>query len=170
MFFTVVTYNRQDFLVSEQARRCLKAAWRYVAKLYPFKLIALALLPEHLHCIWKMPDHDPGFSIRWGMIKKCFSQHYARERIAEFQIKDSMRKRRESGLWQRRFWDHVIRDVHDFEAHFDYIHYNPVKHGLVKRPVDWPWSTFHRYAKSGVYDEEWGSTLIDFGEVQNFGE
>lgn len=170
MFFTVVTYNRQKFFVTDQARQCFKSAWRFVLKNHPFQLIAFVLLPDHLHCIWKLPVSDPDFSIRWGKIKRHFSQHYLKSKQVTTNLTKSMIKRHEKGLWQRRFWDHVIRDSRDLEKHFHYIHYNPVKHGLVKSPKDWHWSTFHKYVRMGFYETDWGSDRIRYDNNDEFGE
>ncbi len=171
LFFTLITYKRQKFLTSETARHCLKSAWRLVNKNHPFELTALVLLPDHLHCIWKLPKEDVNFSMRWSKIKKHFSKNYlSLSNGYKPQRTRSMMKRNESGLWQRRFWDHIIRNDQDFINHLNYIHYNPVKHGLVDSPSDWPYSTFHKYVKLDFYEKDWGSDPIEFDKIQNFGE
>jgi putative transposase len=99
--------------------------------------------------------------MRWGLIKKGFTQR-TKGLVGIAHPTISRERHRESTVWQRRFWEHQIRDERDFSAHFNYIHYNPVKHGLVKSPRDWLYSTFHRYVKTGVYSMEWGMNEIDF--------
>jgi putative transposase len=103
-----------------------------------------------------LPEEDADFSTRWGLIKSYFSRNC--DETYKSNTSSSNQKRREQAVWQRRFWEHRIRDERDFAAHVDYIHYNPVKHGLVKVPSDWEWSTFHKYVKKGIYDIHWGAT------------
>jgi putative transposase len=129
-----------------------------VRESHPFFVDAACLLPEHLHCIWTLPEEDADYSLRWREIKRLFSHEYVRQ-IGEGGFRnESRQKRREVAVWQRRFWEHTLRDGQDFNRHVDYIHFNPVKHGLVKRAADWPWSSFHRYVKMGFYDPGWGET------------
>jgi len=168
-FFTVVTYRRQRFLIEPESRGALRCSIEEVRARLPFFNDALVLLPDHLHCIWTLPEGDRDFSKRWGMIKAGFSK-LVKGRLHKAQwMSMSKRKHRESTLWQRRFWEHAIRDEADYRAHFDYLHFNPVKHGLTKRVCDWPYSTFHRYRQSGVYPADWGQVDIAFGE-REFGE
>lgn len=162
-FFTVVTNSRQEILTLPQSRKALRNAIEATRKLLPFAVEAWVLLPEHLHCIWFLPKDNGDFSKRWGMIKAGFSKQVRASLEQGKQLTASRKKHRESALWQRRFWEHAIRDEQDFRRHVDYIHYNPVKHGLVERVKDWPYSTFHRYVKKGIYPENWGG-----GEVNNF--
>ncbi len=144
-FFTVVTYRRQHFLCDEPCRRWLREAIIYTRQRYPFKIDAWVLLPDHLHCVWTLPENDNDFSIRWNIIKKRFTQA-AKSTLhqAEFMNK-SKDKHRESTIWQRRFWEHQIRDDDDYRYHIQYTHYNPVKHRLVNNPYDWQYSTIHKY-------------------------
>ncbi|WP_292929813.1 transposase [Nitrosomonas sp.] len=108
---------------------------------------AVVILPDHLHCIWTLPQVDADFSTCWNMLKGYFSRHIAKgERIST-----GRKSRRERGIWQRRFWEHLLRDQIDFNRHVDYIHWNPVKHVWAKRVSDWPYSGFHRYVEQGVY-------------------
>lgn len=158
-FFTVVTYHRRPFLTTDEARAALHFAWLNVEQRYPFTTNAICLLPDHLHCIWTLPEGDSNYSLRWGEIKKIFSKMYLPHVKANELLSESRLKRGEAAVWQRRFWEHTIRDLHDFNRHLDYIHYNPVKHGLVHSVSDWPWSSFHRYVQLGFYDRSWG-----FGE------
>lgn len=121
----------------------------------------MVLLPDHIHTIWTLPDGDANFSARWNAIKRRFTQSYL-EQIGPGETRNASRlKRREAAVWQRRFWEHTLRDEADLNRHLDYIHYNPVKHGLVKKAADWPWSSFHRYMKMGFYDPNWGEAMED---------
>lgn len=150
-FFTVVSYKRRKILVSELAREHLRHAFEKVRAKRHFKTVAFCLLPDHLHCVWKLPEDDGDFSMRWSLIKKDFTMRYLKEGGGELKQSDSRLKDRHRGIWQRRFWEHQIRDERDLQSHIDYIHYNPVKHGLVREPHDWPWSTYHKYVESGHY-------------------
>lgn len=113
------------------------------------------MLPDHLHCLWKLPEGDANYSIRWRVLKNLFTVHYMKEVGFEDVRNESRQKRHEAAIWQRRFWEHTILDEEDFEAHLDYIHFNPVKHGLVQHVVDWKWSSFRRYVKEGLYESDW---------------
>ncbi|MHC4351532.1 MAG: REP-associated tyrosine transposase, partial [Planctomycetota bacterium] len=126
-------------------------AWQGVRKTRPFEVVAVCLLPEHLHCLWRLPEGDNDFSERWRLIKKGFTLRYLRFGGHESGQSPSREKKRERGIWQRRFWEHQIRDQEDLHRHVDYIHYNPVKHGLVKAVEDRPWSTYHRFVRDGFY-------------------
>ena len=150
-FFTVVSYKRRIFLTSELARDCLRHAIRIVRKKRPFDMIALCLLPEHLHCIWKLPRGDADFSTRWSVLKGVFTREFLAGGAKAGRQTRSRKRKREAGVWQRRFWEHQLRDERDLQRHMDYIHYNPVKHGLVAKVDDWPWSTYHRYHRQGWY-------------------
>jgi len=150
-FFTVVTYQRHPFLTDEFARTCLRNAWQRVGSQRPFDVIAMCILPDHLHCIWKLPADDNLYSQRWSLIKKHFTRAYLNAGGREYAQSCSRIAKRERGIWQRRFWEHRILDEHDLQRHVDYIHFNPVKHGLVGTVDDWPWSTYHKYVKSGYY-------------------
>jgi putative transposase len=160
-FFTVVMYRRQSILCDEILRTALRAAIESVRINRPFTIDAWVLLPDHLHCIWTLPEMDTDFSTRWMMIKRkvslACSAHYRR---ADW-ITSSKQKHRESTIWQRRFWEHQIRDETDYAHHLDYLHYNPVKHGLVSQVKNWPYSSFHRHVERGIYDEEWGDLFED---------
>lgn len=154
-FFTVVTYHRQPILCQVEAMRCLLSSIGTVRRRLPFEMEAWVILPDHLHCIWSLPEGDADYSRRWALIKLQFTKAMGsslslRERSA------SRIKRHEGAIWQRRFWEHQIRDAGDFEAHVHYIHFNAVRHGLVRKPVDWPHSSFQRFVKKGVYRSDWG--------------
>lgn len=143
-FFTVVTCNRQHIFSREDNIDLLRQAFQYVMHRHPFRMDAHVILPDHLHCIWTLPDGDRDFSTRWRLIKSHFTRYY--------QHGDPDRS-----PWQKKFWEHAIRDEKDMENHIDYIHYNPVKHGLVESPVRWTLSSIHRYVKDGLYSQEWGT-------------
>lgn len=155
-FFTVVTYKRQRILCLDKSRQILREAISKIRETHPFEIGAWVLLPDHLHCIWTLPEDDHDYSRRWGGIKREFTKGVAG--CFEIPCQNlSRRKHREGTVWQRRFWEHMVRDDHDLKAHCDYIHYNPVKHGLAKAPRDWPYSTFHRYVREGKYMPDWGA-------------
>ena len=154
-FFTVVTYRRQPLLTQPESRRILREMILEARRKYPFIVDAWVLLPEHMHCIWTLPPNDADYSTRWGIIKRGFSKR-ARELFHRPEwISPSKAKHRESTIWQRRFWEHQIRDQDDFNRHFDYMHWNPVKHGHVSRVADWPYSTFHKCVRQGIYPPDW---------------
>jgi putative transposase len=158
-FFTVVTYERRQILTSVEARELLHSAWVDVCQRFPFKTIAVCLLPTYIHCIWSLPDRDANYSVRWKEIKRLFSKGYLSQ-IGPGEIRSaSCLKRGEAAIWQRRFWEHTIKDQDDLNRHIDYIHYNPVKHGFVDRVSEWPWSSFHRFVKAGYYEEYWGESV-----------
>ena len=161
-FFTVNLLDRRSRLLTdyvEKLRECV--AW--VRKAHPFAIDAWVVMPEHLHAIWTLPPGDADYALRWSSIKRRFSRG-----LPPVELLSSARIRRgERGIWQRRFWEHVIRDDADFQRHADYIHFNPVKHGHTARVADWPYSTFHRYVAEGIYPLDWGgvgSDNIDVGE------
>ncbi len=169
-FFTVVTYDRQPILVSEEARAILHLAWNKAQERFPFVTDAICLLPNHIHCIWTLPEGDTNYAIRWGEIKKHFTKAYHKHIGPGEQPNASRMKRGEAAIWQQRFWEHTIRDLDDYHRHLDYIHYNPVKHGLVKAVADWRWSSFHRYVKMGYYAKDWGSGIEKQKDDRPFGE
>ena len=154
-FFTVVTYNRRKILQDPHAREVLRQAMLQVQALRPFEILGIVLLPDHCHCIWKMTTDDDDFSVRWGMIKRRFTKSWSIDGGQDASVSKSRIKRGERSVWQRRFWEHLIRDQKDFAMHMDYIHYNPVKHGHVRCPHEWGYSSFHRWVKEGVYTCDW---------------
>ncbi|AMK77081.1 MULTISPECIES: REP-associated tyrosine transposase [Methylomonas] len=158
-FFTVNLVERHGNRLLTDQIDLLRMAFAHVKARHPYEIDAIVILPEHLHCILTLPAGDSDFSVRWGLIKAYFARHIAKgERISK-----SREKRGERGLWQRRFWEHLIRDEADYRQHIDYIHWNPVKHGWVQCVKDWPHSSFHGYVKRGVYPESWGGD-IDFSK------
>jgi putative transposase len=161
-FFTVCAYRRTHDLTAPPIRAALRKAFQQVRQNQPFAVDAIVLLPDHLHCLWTLPADDADFKSRWSCIKRLTSQMTA----AEIPASPSLRKRRELGLWQRRFWEHQIRDEDDFARHVDYVHWNPVKHGHVEQVTAWPYSSFHRYVRAGVLTDDWATGEIggEFGE------
>ena len=133
-----------------------RAAWNTVHKKKPFKTIAICVLPDHIHTIWRLPEGDADYSMRWKEIKRLFTKGYLDNIGFGGERNNSRVKRKEVGIWQGRFWEHTIVDENDLNNHIDYIHFNPVKHGLVKDAADWPWSSFGRYVKLGFYPANWG--------------
>lgn len=159
IFFTVVTYDRKPILVLPESRRILRKVWKDVQTKHPFEIVAICLLPDHLHTIWKLPDDDTDYAMRWNEIKRHFTHEYLKLTREESVRNESRKKRRESTIWQRRYWAHILYDQDDLNAHIDYIHYNPMKHGFVNQVSDWPWSSFHRFLRMGVYTFDWGGCL-----------
>jgi putative transposase len=154
-FFTVVTYRRQPILCLDENRAVLKEVISKIALNHPFTVDAWVLLPDHLHCIWTLPKEDSDYSTRWALIKKEFTKSI--NQTATIDIPNQSRiHHREGTVWQRRFWEHQIRDNIDYNNHMDYIHFNPVKHKLVEAPRDWPYSSFQRLVAQGLYEEDWG--------------
>ena len=158
-FFTVVAYRRQPIFCDEMFRNALRTAIASVQAAHPFVMDAWVLLPDHLHCVWTLPEGDADFSIRWMLIKRSVSLAYRETYRRADWVTASKLKHRESTIWQRRFWEHQIRDENDFVRHVDYIHFNPVKHGHVQHAVDWPYSTFHRFVHDGIYEHDWGGAM-----------
>jgi len=154
-FFTVVSHRRRPILCTEAMRATLHHGIARVRELRPFAIDAWVLLPDHLHCIWTLPEGDHDFSTRWSLIKHRVSYTYGQTHD-EAAVTESRRKHRDANVWQRRFWEHQIRDEIDLDRHMSYDHFNPVKHGLVANAAQWPYSTFHRYVKAGVYPPDWG--------------
>jgi len=153
-FFTVNLADRSTSLLTENVG-LLRSTIRTVRTAHPFELTAIVVMPEHLHCIWQLPVGDADYSVRWALIKAGFSRGLPRgESIAKSRI-----GRRERGIWQRRYWEHLIRDENDLRRHIDYIHFNPVKHGYVQRAADWQWSSLHQFVRDGRLPPNWGLAL-----------
>jgi putative transposase len=161
-FFTVVLADRSSNLLVEQVDR-LRNAYRTARQRRPFETIAICVLPDHIHAVWALPEGDADFSTRWSLIKTGFSRG-----LDPMPRSSSKARKREKGIWQRRYWEHAIRDDADLERHVEYIHFNPVKHGHVTRVLDWPHSSFHRYVERGHLSADWGGDIKDiqgkFGE------
>ena len=152
-FFTVALTDRRSQLLIEHIDR-LREAVRHTHARHPFHIDAWVVLPEHLHAIWTLPAGDHDYPLRWRLIKTAFSRALptTEQRSLSRLIKS------ERGIWQRRYWEHCIRDDEDFRHHMDYVHFNPVKHGYVAQVADWPYSTFHREVRSGRYPLNWGGS------------
>ncbi len=162
-FFTVVTHNRRPIFNNEQSIITLRKAFRTVRAKHLFEINAIVILPNHLHCIWTLPEKDRDYAKRWRLIKTWFTKNCdAALRVEQ----DASRKaRNEQAVWQHRYWEHVIRDQKDLTNHIAYIHYNPVKHGYVKTVIEWRYSSFHRYVNKGWLDKNWGTGEIDFADA-----
>ena len=154
LYPTYETYNRKKILCDKSNITLLREAFQDVCRRHPFTLDAFVMLPDHIHCIWTLPEDDCDFSMRWRLVKsyytrRCPGSHKGIRTASRF-------KKAEQAVWQRRFWEHQIKDEKDFEDHVDYIHYNPVKHGLADSPGGWPFSSFHQYVEQGLYESDWG--------------
>ena len=138
----------------------LRAVVEKTRERYPFTIDAIVVLPDHMHAVWTLPPGDADFSLRWRLIKSRFAQTLPKQE----RISDVRRARNERGIWQRRFWEHLIRDDTDYARHVEYCYINPVKHELVSRVRDWPHSSFHRDARAGIFPEDWASDVHASGE------
>jgi putative transposase len=172
-FFTLVTKNRVPLFADETARAHLRTTIAECRRRWPFELDAIVLLPDHLHMLWTLPDGDVAFPRRIAWIKRSFTQRWLQAGGAEQPVSESRQDRRRRGGWQRSFWEHTIRDDTDFGRHLDYIHYNPVKHGLVTCPHQWSFSSFQQRVERGVYAAEWGcacagrvSSTMNFSDLE----
>ena len=163
-FFTVNLAERRLRLLTENIE-ALRAAFRKTRAAHPFIIEAMVVLPDHLHTIWNLPDDDSDYATRWRLIKSRFSR--ALPKIERVSV--SRRDKAERGIWQRRYWEHSLRDEGDFARHMDYIHINPVKHGCVTRVQDWPHSSFHRLVRQGIYPPDWAGDAAD-ADDGGFGE
>lgn len=153
-FFTVNLRDRQsDLLVREI--ELLRATVRATRERHPFHIDAWVVLPEHMHCLWTLPPGDADFIRRWQIIKAGFSRRLP----GQGSPNRAQAARGERGIWQRRYWEHLIRDDEDYRRHFDYIHINPLKHGLVVHVQDWPFSSFHRAVRDGLYPADWAGGI-----------
>ena len=156
VFLTIVTYRREPLLEGQENMGLLRRALRQVVREAPFRVPAAVVLPDHVHFLWCLPRGDADYSRRVGRMKVLFTRSLRGAGAPVTGVSQSRLTHRESDVWNRRFWEHTIEDEGDFERHLDYIHYNPVKHGLVSCPHLWPFSSFLRWARAGLYPEEWG--------------
>jgi putative transposase len=166
-FFTVNLADRSRRLLVEQVAD-LREVVRRVRQAHPLEILAWCVLPEHLHAVWTLPPGDADYAMRWTLIKAGFSRCVVKDE----HISDSRLLKGERGIWQRRYWEHVIRDDRDLERHIDYTHFNPVKHGYVQAVREWPYSSFHAHVRKGWLSKEWGYTGVldgDFGEHRRLG-
>lgn len=161
-FFTVALADRTSSALVDHID-ALRNAFRVARKERPFTIDAIVILPDHLHALWTLPPDDADFSSRWQRIKAAFTH-----RLVAAGMPVERRGKDEYAIWQRRFWEHTIRDETDFERHVDYVHFNPVKHRLVSRVCDWPHSSFHAYVRRGVLPVDWAGDVDE--PVMEFGE
>jgi putative transposase len=162
--FTVNLADRRQSLLTENIEQ-LRAAFRRVKRQHPYHIDAIVVLPDHIHAVWTLPEGDAGYPMRWQLIKAYFSRGLPKnERISA-----SRNRKGERGIWQRRYWEHLIRDETDYQNHLDYIHFNPVKHGYVDTCNDWLYSSFHRYVRTGALPPDWGDDFIVDSDT-SFGE
>jgi len=160
-FFTVNLADRSGTLLTGHIVE-LRESVRKVRDAHPFHIDAMVVLPDHLHAIWTLPPNDMDYPTRWALIKAGFSRSLPKiERI-----NPSRTRKGERGIWQRRYWEHQIRDETDYARHVDYIHYNPVKHGHVESPFDWPHSSIHRFIKEGILPPDWGASYLEQGRAE----
>jgi putative transposase len=150
-FFTVNLAKRHGNTLLIDNIAALKATFQQTRQDHPFALLGFIVLPEHLHCLWQLPAGDDDFPMRWRLIKSRFSRSVP---IGE-RRSDSRAHKNERGIWQRRYWEHLVRDEADFRRCLDYIHYNPVKHGYAACAADWPHSSFRHWVERGVYPWDW---------------
>jgi putative transposase len=155
-FFTIVTYERQRFLTDQLARHHLGSAFRAIKRRWPFDVVAIVLIPDHLHTIWALPEGNSDYSLRIQKIKEAFTRSYLDSGGQEQVPTTSLAEHGQRGVWQPRFWEHSVRNEQDLKHCVDYVHWNPVKHGLVTRVADYPWSSFQRYVRLGEYAGDWG--------------
>lgn len=160
-FFTVITEKRRRIFADDDNVKRLRAAFKTVMQKRPFMIDAAVVLPDHLHFIWTLPEHDSDYSTRWRLIKTAFIKQFP----DKFIVQNANRKnKKQQKIWQHRGWEHCLRDEQDFQQHIDYIHYNPVKHGYVKHAGDWKYSSIHRYIKFGVLNNDWGGGELAFAD------
>ncbi len=151
-FFTVNLLQRHNNDLLARHIDLLRQVVAAVQSRHTFKIQGWVVLPEHLHCVMELPPGDVDFALRWRLIKMGFPKG-----LSNTEQRSKVRVARgERGIWQRRYWEHLIRDDADMQAHMDYVHFNPVKHGLVRRVADWPFSTFHGLVRQGIYPSDWG--------------
>ena len=168
-FLTIITYQRQPLFSDRSNITLLRSVTAQVKGEMPFNIIGAVILPEHLHFIWSLPEGDTNYSKRVGRLKVLFTKSLRGNNNLPQNVSLSRKQHRESNVWQRRFWEHTIRDERDFAAHLDYIHYNPVKHGLVSCPHLWEYSSFHYWVKKDVYSLEWACNCKgNKNQVPNF--
>ena len=165
-FFTVNLEDRRRTLLTDHID-LLRRAFRETRSRHPFTIDAIVVLPEHLHVMWTLPEGDADYATRWRLIKSSFSRGLP----AGEAVSASRAQRAERGIWQRRYWEHTIRDETDFARHADYIHFNPVKHEHVSRVRDWPFSSFHRMVRLGIFPKDWGGDMRELVSASSqFGE
>ena len=150
-FFTLVTHQRKPILTNEPTINALRHAFKTVQKRHPLRIDAIVILPDHLHCIWTLPEEDHDFSTRWRLLKGMVTKN----------------RQIDTPIWQNRFWEHTLRDESDLYNHTDYIYFNPVKHGYVHQPAAWPYSSFHRDVARRLYPADWGGNPLLPDDIGN---
>ena len=163
-FFITATLADRNSRALVDHIQALRNAIRETRQRHPFAIDAIVILPDHVHVVMTLPEGDANFSIRWSLIKRRFTNS-----ISKAGVSIPRRGNDETAVWQRRFWEHTIRDEGDFKKHVDYIHFNPVKHGHVARVDDWPHSSFHWFVRLGLLPKDWAGDMRQF-EGRNFGE
>jgi putative transposase len=156
-FFTLVTYRRLPIFHEIKNIELLRRCFQSTMSSHPFRIDAIVILPDHLHTVWTLPENESDYSTRWRLIKSQFSHNCDYAKLEDFEY--SRLRKKEKSIWQRRFWEHLIRDEEDFIRHCDYIHFNPVKHGLVSSPIEWKYSSLSRFIEKGLYPENWGCNV-----------
>jgi putative transposase len=161
-FFTLTRADRTSRALIDHVE-ALRTAVREIRRSRPFGIDAVVVLPDHLHIMMTLPEGDADYTNRWRLIKRHFT-----DAVLKSGTSIARHRNGELALWQRRFWEHTIRDDEDFARHVDYVHFNPVKHRLVSRVSDWPYSSFHRYVRQGLLPLDWAGDVSEVGT--NFGE
>ncbi len=162
IFLTLVTFNRRPIFADPENVQRLRCAAAAVKAEMPFEVTAAVILPDHLHFLWTLPLGDGNYSKRVGRLKVLFTRALRGKHLLPQDVSISRQKHRESDVWQRRFWEHTIRDEADWIRHLNYLHYNPVKHGLVRCPHEWEFSSFRWFVQQGMYEADWGCGDVDF--------
>jgi putative transposase len=165
-FFTLTLQDRSTRWLVDHVS-LLRACLAQVRARHPFEIEAMVVLPEHLHAIWRLPVDDNDFSTRWMLVKQAFTRGLQEQGLLDAESGGTRGTKGERSVWQRKFWEHQIQDEEEFQRHVDYIHFNPVKHGWVMRPGDWPYSSLHRAVKRGELPADWGISAAIEGQ---FGE
>ncbi len=169
-FFTVVTARRRPILGTPHALTALRAAMRETMRQRPFSIDAIVILPDHLHCIWTLPTGDADFATRWRLIKSRFTTRFLAGGGCESERSASRVAHGERGVWQRRYWEHTIRDETSYFVLCDYIHYNPVKHGVAACPHAWPHSSFAQFVRERRYSKTWNCACESKRRLPNFAD
>ncbi|MDD1416008.1 transposase [Dolichospermum sp. ST_con] len=156
VFLTLVTYQRYPIFSKPENVSLFRHAVANIRSEMPFEILGAVVLPDHIHFIWTLPNDDQNYSKRVGKIKVLFTKSLGENLDLPENLSKSRRKHRESNIWQRRFWDHHIRNELDFQRHLDYIHFNPVKHGFVSCPHFWQYSSFDKWVSQDIYTHDWG--------------
>ena len=168
VFLTLVAAERRPIFASPRARELLHGAMAATRAERPWEMVGIVLLPDHLHMLWGLGPDGGDYSTRVSVLKVRFTRAFLALGGKEGSVPGGQRRHRLRGVWQRRFWEHTIRDSRDFHKHLDYIHINPVKHGLAAKPKDWPWSSFHRYVEMGWYEPDWSGDCDLPGSAEYF--